>query len=291
MALFLLMAPAATIALLPKTVVDPTAVDIWQGTMSYPCTAECEHAGKWLCHNVPIKISVDGGTGLASVSWVWTVLPTAGGAAVEHCVPKSETGLRVSTGAGHQWFAKADGTSAEFYSLEAKITASGDMLTDGIIYYSKGGEWPGTRAGIFNATKDAAPANVTCVPPPPLPPAPSPTPAYNGPSLWPMPANLSFGASTVALTPHFWFHCEHCDAGSLLPTAFARYTTLLAESSGIGHKSARTAAVKGPSLAMLTVRVDNLEERKSLQLGMDESYSLTILGDNDGPGVGSLHGK
>ena len=56
--LALLLAAAASAA--PTS--PPAAEDVWRGTMSYPCTAACQHAGPWLCRNVPIEIAVDAGT-------------------------------------------------------------------------------------------------------------------------------------------------------------------------------------------------------------------------------------
>jgi hypothetical protein len=45
------------------------------------------------------------------MSWTWTVLPTAGGAVVKHCVLKHEAGLHVSVAASGQWLAQGDGTN------------------------------------------------------------------------------------------------------------------------------------------------------------------------------------
>ena len=41
--LALLLAAAASAA--PTS--PPAAEDVWRGTMSYPCTAACQHAGPW----------------------------------------------------------------------------------------------------------------------------------------------------------------------------------------------------------------------------------------------------
>ena len=57
-AMFVLLLAAAASAAPTSTRVD---VDVWRGTMSYPCTAECERTGPWLCRNVPIEIAVDAG--------------------------------------------------------------------------------------------------------------------------------------------------------------------------------------------------------------------------------------
>ena len=107
-----------------------------------------------------------------------------------------------------------------------------------------------------------------------------------------MPANFTFGGSDIALGPTFAFHCEGCAAGSLLPAAFARYAALLAASHAGGHTdklAADAAHADGPSLARLDVLVDSMEERKTLQLGMDESYSLTVPGGGTA-GLATLHG-
>ena len=250
--------------------------DVWHGTMSYPCTAECKDAGPWLSHEAPINITVDSASGLASVSWMWTVLPGPGG--VKHCVVRTEEGLKVTAAADGQWLAKGDGTPSAYYSLEAKLSAAGDALIEGIIYFSKGGKWPGTAAGNFTAKKGAAPAKATCVPPPPAPPAPPrpprppPSPPYTGPNLWPLPANLSTGEVNVSLAPDFAFHCDGWAVGSLLPTALTRFHSLIfAEPRGGSGAPSSDAQLAG-----LSVHVDSTEERKTLQLGMDESYSLTI---------------
>lgn len=267
----LLLAASSSRALLLAAALRPTTPPVvWQGTMSYPCTSDCGGV-KWLVHEGPIAITVD--AAVASTNWTWTVLPVPGHAA-RHCVPKREVGLNVQspaagTAAG-RWCARGSSSETSFYSLEAMISADGHTLSDGVIYF--GGN---QSAGTFAARRDAPPANSTCVPPPPKPPPPPP-----GPGLWPLPANFSMGNQTISLSPRFSFHCTSSDGagggetGSLLQTAFERFhNQIFAEHGGAGSGT----AVVGQQLGILNVHVDSADERKTLQLGMDESYSLEIV--------------
>jgi hypothetical protein len=270
--------------------VRATGIEVWRGNMSYPCTADCPPGVEWLAHNVAINITVDTETHAATIAWVWTVLPTP---SIAYCVPKVEHGLRVSVAKGSQWFARGTGSDAAFYSLEATLSStSPDTLANGIVYFSPGGQWPGTAAGTFTAMRDAHPSAQECVPPPPAP-TPPPTP-----TLWPLPANISSGNTTATLAPEFTFHCVQCAAGSVLDVAFARYDAIVfaerPRSANAGsnmhaqqkHSTTASSSSLSPSssplssssslLTMLNVTVGDLDERFTLQLGMNEAYLLNI---------------
>jgi hypothetical protein len=272
--LLLLAAQQATLVTgAPRFTASPTASVIWRGTMSYPCTSDCGGA-KWLVHEGPIIITEV--NAVASTDWTWTVLPVPGHAPA-YCVPKHEVGLAVQTpaaGAAGRWYARGSSSRTSFYSLEATLSADGRTLSDGVIYF--GGN---QSAGTFAARRDAPRANSTCMPPPPPPPP--------GPSLWPLPANFTSGSQTISLSPQFSFHCARaagtgggCGAGSLVQTAFERFhQRIFAEhGGGGGGGGGGDTTVAEQQLSALTVHVGSADERETLQLGMDESYSLEIAG-------------
>ena len=132
-------AVAALLTLVLPAVSAPAPPEVWQGTMTYPCTAACCDGAacvKFLAQDSPINITVrpaaaaTGGQASADMAWTWTVLPRPG-APNGHCVPKLEAGLNVSTKGG-KWFAQGSGGTSEYYSLEATLSADGNTLSDGI---------------------------------------------------------------------------------------------------------------------------------------------------------------
>ena len=252
----------------PEAPVQPL---VWQGMLSYPCTADCDGA-EWLVHNGAMNITVHPGSALADVRWTWTVLPGHG--TTKHCLPRLESGLKVSTD-GRQWFARGSGTDPTYYSLEATLSADGNTLSDGIIYM--GAKWPGKAAGTFTARKGGPPprGSHACVPPPPGPPAPPP-PLFN---LWPLPRNFSRSAGAAPLlvpAASFQFGCEPAGpCAGVLTAAFARYSQQIFaehESGGNGGGGG------GGGLTSLSCTVESAEEHATLQFGMDESYTLQIPG-------------
>jgi hypothetical protein len=264
-------AVAALLTLVLPAVSAPAPPEVWQGTMTYPCTAACCDGAacvKFLAQDSPINITVrpaaaaTGGQASADMAWTWTVLPRPG-APNGHCVPKLEAGLNVSTKGG-KWFAQGSGGTSEYYSLEATLSADGNTLSDGVIY--AGAAWPGTADGTFSAQKGGARPTATCVPPPPAPPPPPPSP-----NLWPLPRNCTNGTLRVRVpSASFRFDCDPC--AEVLTAAFGRYTKqIFAEHSSSGGSSS-----SAPALASLAVHVNSGEEHTSLQLGMDESYTLRI---------------
>eukprot|EP01043_Picozoa_sp_COSAG02_P080247 COSAG02_NODE_18978_length_907_cov_0.946782_1_plen_265_part_10 len=224
-----------------------TPPEVWQGIMTYPCTAACCDGAacvKFLAHNSPINITVrpaaaTGGQATADMSWTWTVLPRPG-APNGHCVPKLEAGLNVST-KGAKWFAQGSGGTSEFYSLEATLSADGNTLSDGIIY--AGAAWPGTADGTFSAQRGRARATATCVPPPPAPPPPPPSP-----NLWPLPRNYTNGTARLRVrSASFHFDCDPC--AEVLTAALERYTKqIFAE-----HGSSSSSSSSAPALVTLAV--------------------------------------
>jgi hexosaminidase len=175
-------------------------------------------------------------------------------------------------GKAGRWFAKGNGGDS-FYSLEAILSADGGALVDGVIYFAKDGTWPGTAAGTFTAQKGAPRANGTsCVPPSPSPPSPP------SPTLWPLPANYTTGKEAISLAADFTIACDGnagCGPNTLLQTAFHRYTQQIFAEHGGGGGS---GGIRGQSLqlGLLMVHVGSADERETLQLGMDESYSLEV---------------
>ena len=273
--------PIAMLPFLPLLILQATSATaapaVWQGTMSYPCVNSCDGVS-WLVKDGPITLTLDAGT--ASVDWTWTVLPNPGHP-VGHCLPKHEAELKVESpaaGKAGKWFAKGNGGETQFYSLEATLSEDGGALVDGVIYFAKNGTWPGTAAGTFVAQKGAPRANGTCVPPPPSPPSPPPAPA--GPTLWPLPANHTFGTTAISLAAAFAIACDGsagCGANTLLQTAFRRYTQqIFAEHGGSDSSDGSDDGAQPLQLGALVVHVGSADERKTLQLGMDESYSLEV---------------
>jgi hypothetical protein len=263
---------------------------VWQGTMSYPCTADCGGA-EWLVHNGAMNITVHPGTAAtADVLWTWTVLPGHG--TTKHCVPRLESGLKVSTD-GRQWFARGSGLDPQYYSLEATLSADGNTLSDGVIYM--GAEWPGTAAGNFTARKGGPPPrdSQACVPPPPGPPAPAPPPPAPPPlfNLWPLPRNFSQSAGAAPLlvpAAAFQFKCEPAGrpCAGVLTAAFARYSQQIFAEHGSGGSGSGSGGGGGGGLTSLSCTVESAEEHASLQFGMDESYTLQIPGAASGSSGG-----
>jgi hypothetical protein len=236
-------------------------VEVWQGTFSYAGLVP----GTWLAHNIPINITVDNITSTATVEWTWEVLSNG-----SQCVPKKESGLKVGT-EGQQWFARGTGTDPQFYSLVANLT-NGDTLSDGIIYDSKDGAWPASLMGTFSAKKNTPSPSWQCR----KAPTPTPTPPKRTKGVWPLPANVTGGNDGDSfLSPTFAFKCDICAAGSLLPTAFDRYSKLI---YGNHHSAPSISNLRAASslLTQLEVHVDNLDERSTLQFGMEESYTLRV---------------
>ena len=171
-----------------------------------------------------------------------------------------------AAGVAGRWYARGSGGDASFYSLEATLDANATTLTDGVIYFGQN-----QSAGTFEAVSGGSPpANSTCVPPPPPP---------LGTALWPLPGNFTTGNHTISLASGFTFRCAGvaggCGARSLLQTAFVRYRAqIFAEQGGGGGGGG--VSTDGQQLSLLTVHVESADERKTLQLGMDESYSLEI---------------
>ena len=239
----------------------------WYGTLSYPASQQ----GEWLSHNVPFNLTIDP-TGLyASVNWTVVHIPGTG----TYCSHQQEDGLNVTVDSSGRFFAKGLGTGAEYYSYEATLVG-GDTLADGVIYSSNQGVWAGsTKDGNFTAKKNAHQLHdwKCTVPPPPPPP---------GPNLWPIPANYTNGTTHTFLGPNFAFKCasaDACGSRSVLKAAFARYTGLIFAQKD----SSATAATGLPALLSgLSVAVDRADDSaKTLQFGMDESYTLTIPTNGD----------
>ena len=248
------------IALALAVVVGTAAasVEVWQGNFSYAGLIP----GSWLAHNIPINITVDNDASTATVEWTWQVLSNGA-----QCVPKKEPGLKVST-EGQQWFARGTGEDPQFYSLVANLT-NGDTLSDGVIYDSKDGAWPAPVMGTFSAKKGAPRPSWQCR----IAPTPSPTPPRTTKGVWPLPANVTGGSDgDSVLSPTFAFKCKICAAGSLLPTAFDRYSKFIYGN----HRSAPSSITTTNLLTELEVHVGSLDERATLQFGMDESYTLHV---------------
>ncbi len=123
-------------------------------------------------------------------------------------------------------------------------------------------------------------------------PQPAP-PVYNGVLLWPMPVNISTANTTVVVAGPVTFTATTPSAD--LTAAFARFTAQIfkhaspAASSDViaklrsnGAVTAETAAaaeVLGAAATLSTVTVSVANVNVPLQLGVDESYTLTIPAD------------
>jgi hypothetical protein len=123
---------------------------------------------------------------------------------------------------------------------------------------------------LHTLTVHAVPAAVPQPPPPPPPPPP--------PHLWPLPRNFSRGVAALLVpAASFQFQCEHPGAwpcAEVLTAAFGRHMNqIFAERDDGGG---------GGGLAGLAVAVASMEERTTLQLGMDESYTLQIPASGGG---------
>ena len=100
------------------------------------------------------------------------------------------------------------------------------------------------------------------VPPPPPPP---------GPNLWPLPAKFTNGSTHARLSPDFAFGCAGGECGTVLKSAFARYTGL------IWAEKDTVPASRIPQLSGLTVAVNSSDDSLSaLQFGVNESYTLHV---------------
>ena len=119
------------------------------------------------------------------------------------------------------------------------------------------------------------------LPPRPPQPAPCPTPASQRQSarLWPLPRNVSCGATTsttFTLTPGFGF--DVLDAPTPTLRAIVDRHTRLA----LLHGNAAAPTQAGPQLAGCTIAVASVSE--ALSMGMDESHTLEVaVGPNHDP--------
>lgn len=99
-------------------------------------------------------------------------------------------------------------------------------------------------------------------------------------NLWPQPATWSQGATTIDVVPSAHFFSLK-GSSALLEAAFSRYQRLAFPHAGGAHRA------NVASISVLNFQVDDLNEDHP-QLGVDESYSLTI-GSSGAPA--SVHAR
>jgi hexosaminidase len=129
----------------------------------------------------------------------------------------------------------------------------------------------------------------------------TPQPSYNGSMLWPLPVSITTGSNNLTVAAGAAFTFTAVNPSTDLSAAFARISALIfthdlpsdvasvasaaaararAAAAGAGvapAAAADPAAAALPTLSQLVVTVANVSV--PLQLGVDESYTLTIPGD------------
>lgn len=99
--------------------------------------------------------------------------------------------------------------------------------------------------------------------------------AHGDPNIWPLPQHFTYGSTRALLASNFVFHCNITNA-TVINTAIARYTPIIFNHATRSHTNTTTAP---PLLTALNILV--VDSTAPLQLGMDESYTLTIPTPSD----------
>ena len=88
------------------------------------------------------------------------------------------------------------------------------------------------------------------------------------PNIWPLPQHFTYGSTRAFLSVNFTIHCNVSNV-TAIDTAIARYTPIIFSHSARSQRS--------PMESMLTsLDILVVNSTAPLQLGMDESYTLTV---------------
>jgi len=120
----------------------------------------------------------------------------------------------------------------------------------------------------------------------------TPQPSYNGVNLWPMPINITSGNSTVSVSPSMSFVAG--TPSTDLSNAFARIAKLMFQHNLPSETQEKVSNIANKVRSMFggkntvdlqanpmlnTLNVNVADVNVPLQLGVDESYTLTIPAD------------
>ena len=92
---------------------------------------------------------------------------------------------------------------------------------------------------------------------------------YGDPNIWPLPQQLTYGSTRAYLHPNFTITCNITNS-SVITTAITRYTAII-----FTHRSSHTP-INDTTAPLTALDILVVNATAALQLGMDESYTLTV---------------